>query len=313
MDVHANMPSLSGPRILKREREEEIPYMQCAQEVSDDESYFSDDEDDDDSFGPSSQEQEDEETRIAKALVRAAFDGTLTEPVLKSLIASSAPPSKKMKRDVSLQAVKVPMRVTKSAPALSALASMPLMRKEKTTTSSTKPQDFLRALLNTRGKSLNTVSALDMKDFFVNATEEAIKGYDIEITKATREENVEALRKLHKNGKVLQCANRFGESIVHIACRRGSLKTLQFLLNEANVSCRVCCDYGRTSLHDACWTSVTNFEVISFLLDACPDLLYMKDRRGFTPLDYVRPGEYEIWCDYLSRRGVSKLLPKEIV
>ena len=69
---------------------------------------------------------------------------------------------------------------------------------------------------------------------------------------------------------------------------------------DAGCSVQVCDDFGRTPLHDACWTSTPNFELISMLLDQDPWLLLLKDRRGTTPFGYVK---YEsscfLWKEYL--------------
>lgn len=70
---------------------------------------------------------------------------------------------------------------------------------------------------------------------------------------AARNENLDALKALHEEGKDLQCSNAFGESIIHIVCRRGNDKMLRFLLNEGKVTVLVQDDLGRTPLHDAAW------------------------------------------------------------
>jgi hypothetical protein len=292
-----------------------------------DDSFLSTEEEDyesesesDDSFSLT-EEEEKQETLLANALVKAAFDRTLTEPVLTRLVASAASerPEKRRRLDASPAApipeyIKLSMRMTQSEPALATLSQQGHADscKKPEPASSLKPEDFLRSLLEAKGKTLKTFPALSLKNFFHQATDESVDAFSMEVTKAVRQEDVDALRHIKDSGKTLQCANRFGESIVHIACRRGALSTLKFLLDEANVSCRVCCDYGRTSLHDACWTSSPNFQVIGLLLDACPDLLYTTDKRGSTPLAYVRPDNYQEWCDFLNHRGVERLAPLEL-
>jgi len=63
-------------------------------------------------------------------------------------------------------------------------------------------------------------------------------------------------------GTNLQCANRFGESLIHMACRRSHRDVVSFLVNEAGVSLRVRDDYGRTPFHDACWRPELDLELI---------------------------------------------------
>jgi ankyrin repeat protein len=111
----------------------------------------------------------------------------------------------------------------------------------------------------------------------------------------------------------MQCGNKFGETIIHAAARRHSAEVAKFLLDECNVCPRVCCDSGRTPLHDACWTVNPNFDVVTLLLDKCPDLLYITDKRGFTPMQYIRQELWGQWCHYLDQRGAEKLQAKELL
>lgn len=185
-------------------------------------------------------------------------------------------------------------------------------RSNATTPTAPKPDSVLKSMLEQAGFEYKSFEALSLKGFFVEVTEAVVKAYEMDVIKALRDNDLQALRDFHKAGRQLQCANKFGDSIIHTACRRGNLEIIQFLLREAGLSCKVCCDYGRTSLHDACWTSSPNFKVIDELLVVCPDLLYTKDKRGFTPLDYARPAQYGDWCKYLAERGADRLLPKEL-
>jgi hypothetical protein len=305
--------------MLSVKRKSQPPPLNLAATIAADENDTNaeDYESDSDNYYFMTEEEEEQETQLVNALVKAAFDRTLAEPVLTRLVASASGerPEKKRRLDASSAApiseyIKcTTMRMTQSEPALVALSDSCKKRKQAT---SLKPEDFLRFLLKAKGKILKTFPALSLKNFFHAVTDESIDAYSMDVVKAVREENVDALRRIQDSGKTLQCANRFRESIIHIACRRGSLSVLKFLLKEANVTCRVCCDYGRTSLHDACWTSSPNFQVIGLLLDACPDLLYTTDKRGSTPLAYVRPGNFQDWCDFLNRRGVERLSPIEL-
>ena len=205
-------------------------------------------------------------------------------------------------------------RLTTSMPRISNAGLVLIHQSPRPTeiTSSPKPDSVLKSMIEQAGFEYRTFDALNLKGFFVEVTEDVVKAYEMDVIKALRDNDIQALRHFHSAGRQLQCANKFGDSIVHTACRRGYLEIVQFLLKEAELSCKVCCDFGRTSLHDACWTSSPNFSVIDELLDACPDLLYTKDKRGFTPLDYARPAQYGDWCKYLSERGVDRLLPKEL-
>eukprot|EP00978_Attheya_sp_CCMP212_P022110 scaffold65547_cov36-Attheya_sp.AAC.1 len=183
----------------------------------------------------------------------------------------------------------------------------------------TNPQDLLYTILKSHGFSSSTIgtdcfkfASLDRKDFFLAITEEQVAGYNNELTSAVRGEDIAALRRMHRMGKTLQCCNKFGESIVHMACRTGSTKLLQFLLEEGNVSLRVTDDFGRTPLHDACWSREPDFCLIRLLVSRDPDLLLLADKRGVPPLGYVRRDHWGQWSRFLNENR-DMIIPRELI
>jgi len=184
------------------------------------------------------------------------------------------------------------------------------------------PSDYLQSLLRDAGYGGENddekplVSASDAGDagYFVEYTPEQISSYDMEVTAAVRAGDVPALRSMLRKGRDLQCSNRFGESILHAACRRGSLDVVRFLLDEAGVSLRVRDDQGRTPLHDACWTREPDpswFELVRTIVQREPDLLVVCDRRGHTPLGYVRRDDWGAWVRFLD--GHRNLLAPKVL
>ena len=60
---------------------------------------------------------------------------------------------------------------------------------------------------------------------------------------------------------------------------------------------------------DACWASHPNFEVIQMLIEREPDFLMLCDKRGHTPLAYVRREKWGDWARFLSENR-AMLTPK---
>jgi len=175
------------------------------------------------------------------------------------------------------------------------------------------PSDYLRLVLNDAGYPSDPVPASSAPHgYFLEHTPEQIASYDAEVTAAVRSGDVPRLRSMVESGRDLQCSNRFGESIVHMACRRGSLDVVRFLLDEAGVSVRVRDDFGRTPLHDACWTTTPAFELVRTILRMEPDLLLVSDRRGHTPLGYVRRDDWGAWVRFLDESR-ELLVPRVLV
>jgi hypothetical protein len=162
-------------------------------------------------------------------------------------------------------------------------------------------QEFFINMLQSRGYPASTHATLAC-GYSNQPTQHQMLSYGLAFTDAIRTSNLQRARSfLFEKGLNPNACNKFGESVVHVVCRRGNHTMLQLLL-DAGCSVQVCDDFGRTPLHDACWTSEPNFELISMLLDQDPWLLSLKDRRGTTPLGYVKYDSHcRLWREYLSK------------
>lgn len=137
--------------------------------------------------------------------------------------------------------------------------------------------------------------------FFSKPDEKDVSSYDLELVNAIRAADIDTLRTLHEEGKSMNACNRFGESLLHMCCRRGDAKLVKFLVEEMRVRTNVKDDYGRTPLHDACWTPSPNFEILAILLkNSHKDLLLTADVRGHTPLDYARKEHWTAWIQFFN-------------
>ena len=163
------------------------------------------------------------------------------------------------------------------------------------------PHEFIISFMQARGGDSTVQSSLNVKDFFFEHSDEQVESYGT-LAPAVRSKDMSALRKLHKAGMSMQSSNRFGESLIHMSCRLGCLDIASFFIKEAGVSVRVRDDFGRTPLHDACWTSEPNMELIDLILNECPELLLMADKRGHTPFQYTRKEHGALWLAFLRSR-----------
>ena len=96
----------------------------------------------------------------------------------------------------------------------------------------------------------------------------------------------------------MSACNRFGESILHIACRRSSFEIVKYLV-ENSESLFLIDDFGRTPLHDAFWSPEPRFEVVALLMNTSLDLIRFQDKRGAIPLQYIRRDQWRQWCAFL--------------
>ena len=147
-------------------------------------------------------------------------------------------------------------------------------------------------------------------DDFAPPTPEQIEAYSNAALSAVRTSDVNSLRQLHAEGHSLECCNRFGESLLHVACRRSNAEIVSFLLNEAKVSPRIRDDYGRTPLHDACWRGNPEYEIVELLLSVEPRLAFVKDVRGHKPFQYARREHWSGWRKFIDQKRELILLPR---
>jgi len=166
--------------------------------------------------------------------------------------------------------------------------------------SHTSPDAYINLIIESHsGEPVKPCPAMSIPNYFLEPTEEHMASYTTEVLAAVQEQDIESIKALMKDGHSFQCCNRFGESVIHMACRRGLKKVLTFLLKEADLSVRIKDDYGRTPLHDACWSKDPQFEIIEMLLQQEPGLLFVTDKRGFTPFAYSRMEHWSTWHQFL--------------
>ena len=179
------------------------------------------------------------------------------------------------------------------------------------------PSDYARAAFKANGFGDFDSIASDCDSRVLPPTASMLEAYSTEIVQEVRNNNLEGAKKLYEEGRFQQgcnACNRFGESILHIACRRGHLEMVKFLVGEVGLSITgIRDDYKRTPLHDAFWTSKASPDVIDYLLNQpnVTELLLCKDQRGFTPLDYSRGEDRGKWLRFLWERR-DELRPSKV-
>jgi len=151
----------------------------------------------------------------------------------------------------------------------------------------------------------------DKKAHFLETTADRVEAYqNIELLTAVRRRDLVTLKKIAEenraSGSTMNACNRFGESILHLACRKGSLDVVQLLVGSSNNEGCGCSlllrdDYGRTVLHDACWTVNPPWELIKLILRKAPVLWRVSDVRGHLALQYVPKAAWPQWSAFLSK------------
>lgn len=127
--------------------------------------------------------------------------------------------------------------------------------------------------------------------------------YHSYLVNVARSDDIAGLTDLISSGLSPNPANNFGESLCHTICRLGNSRLLQCLL-DCGATLDFCDDYGRTPLHDACWTAIPAFDVVDLIMTWRGNvdtyhLFTMVDSRGSTPLSYIRREHWAEWLEFL--------------
>lgn len=142
---------------------------------------------------------------------------------------------------------------------------------------------------------------INQDSYFIKLTEDQQWAYTNEKVGAVQNNDVDLLRTMLHSGENMQTSNKWGESLLHTACRRGFTEIVQFFLYEAGVCPRIRDDMGRTPMHDACWSSCApNHDLMRMLIETAPEMLLSRDSRGHTPFDYARREHWPNWVIFLN-------------
>lgn len=141
---------------------------------------------------------------------------------------------------------------------------------------------------------------------FIAPSEELVEAYDDDVARAIRSNNIAELKGLLNAGRCFDGVNRNGESLLHLACRRGDLKVVLFLIFEAAVNIDALDTLGRTVLHDVLWRPRFQeaVELMGVMIRVVsPQLLVVEDMRGHTCFDYCRKEDYAEWQLFIEKHS----------
>lgn len=175
----------------------------------------------------------------------------------------------------------------------------------------TKPEDLLQKILQETDIQVKEPSKEIVKELMVQIpmNNETYTSYAA-IANSVRTGDLSAVIEHVEGGNTLQCCNKFQETAIHLVCRRGQEKILKYML-DSDVSPCIQDDNGRTPLHELAWASTPNFEMVKAILLSSPDLLYVKDKRGSTPLSFVGRTNWEPWNEFLQAH--RDILPPKVL
>jgi ankyrin repeat protein len=162
------------------------------------------------------------------------------------------------------------------------------------------PQAFLDVMIHAQGYSTRRYRTLQT-GYYSKPTPFQQASYHVHLVQLLRKHDVQGFRAILESGISPNPCNQFGESLLHMVCRRGDADLLQIMLDVGS-SVQVADDYGRTPLHDSCWAPEPCFAVVELIAQRDMTLFHMTDSRGAVPLSYVRREHWPQWIEFLESK-----------
>jgi ankyrin repeat protein len=172
------------------------------------------------------------------------------------------------------------------------------------------PQTFFDEMIQARGYSTDKFCSLE-GGYFCSPTPLQKASFGVKVLQAVRNSDGDLLKRMLKCGLSPNACSAFGESVVHMVCRRGDYKLLK-ILADAGCSFQVTDDFGRTPLHEACWQVEPSFDCVELILNTDERLLNIVDCRGSSPLSYIKREQWEQWIDFLESKADRYWAPRDV-
>jgi hypothetical protein len=173
--------------------------------------------------------------------------------------------------------------------------------KKKTGRKSTRvesPQDSLDRILSLQGYGKAPRIPADDVKYETVPSPLQLASFGTELVQAIHTSNVDKLGKLLETGLSPNPCNKFRDSIVDLVCKRANAPIFQCLVDHG-CDLRVCDGFGRTPLHHCCWASEFSAEIAEVIIRRDWQQLFIEDKRGQTPLEYIRPDQAPDWIEFL--------------
>ena len=174
------------------------------------------------------------------------------------------------------------------------------------------PQHCLdRLLLQTRGFSPGQLRIkADAAAYDTTPSPLQLASFGTELVRAIHTSDLDKLSQMLNCGLSPNPCNQFRDSIVDLVCKRANASVFQMLV-EHGCDLRVCDGFGRTPLHHCGWASTFSPEIATLILQKDWRQLFLEDKRGQTPLEYVREDLFDDWINFL-QGAIDHLVPQQI-
>ncbi len=173
--------------------------------------------------------------------------------------------------------------------------------KKKKGTKSTRlesPLDALQRILSLQGYGPITRIPAEDAQYETVPSPLQLASFGTELIKAIHALDTQHLSKLLETGLSPNPCNKFRDSMIDLVCKRANGEIFKCLVNHG-CDLRVCDGFGRTPLHHCCWASEFSPIIAETILEIDWLQIFIEDKRGQIPLEYIRPDQAAEWVEFL--------------
>lgn len=162
-----------------------------------------------------------------------------------------------------------------------------------------KPQDLLCEILEKRGYDKEYRFKADDSGYDAVPSPLQLASFGTQLVKAVQRSDTAQLSKLLECGLSPNPCNQFRDSVFFdLVIKRSNLIVFECLLKHG-CDLQVVDGFGRTPLHHCCWASSLCRPIVEAILERDPVQIFLEDKHGQTPLEYVRTDLHGEWNDFL--------------
>ena len=170
------------------------------------------------------------------------------------------------------------------------------------------PQDVLMRLVEQQGHGELVRIKSEDAGYDTMPSPLQLSSFGTQVVHAVHTDDVTMLGKLLACGLSPNPCNQFRDSILDLVCKRNNVAIFNCLLEHGS-DIRVVDGFGRTPLHHCGWASEFSREIAEAILERDPLQLFIEDKRGQTPMEYVRADIMTDWSEFLEEMA-DKFWPK---
>lgn len=172
------------------------------------------------------------------------------------------------------------------------------------------PLKTFRNLLKARGHNEIYSIELEGTEYDVVPSPLQLASYGTYLVWASLNSDPSLIRKLLGCGLSPNPCNQFRDSILgDLVCRQGNFAVYKCFVDEFKADLRVLDGFGRTLLHHCCWAQDLCRPMVEDILQRDPVQIFLKDKQGKMPLEYVSEDVYRKWNTFL-QEVVDKYWPR---